>query len=159
MAPVLDRSRHPDSGTASERGTPRAVVLATLAVRVAPDAEAFALASAMETRAPLIVANMLAIPPYPMTFVLAREHATLPFEEDLEAVRATAQRAAAAGIATQLLRVSSRRPVRALLELARERDAGLLVFGPDRRLLPRWRFRTAARAVRRDAPCLVWLGD
>jgi hypothetical protein len=47
--------------------------------------------------------------------------------------------------------------VTALLELAAEREAGLLVFGPDLSLTPRRRFRAAARRVRRDAGCLVWI--
>jgi hypothetical protein len=56
-----------------------------------------------------------------------------------------------------LLRVSSGRPVRALLELAHERDPGLLVFGPDLARTSRRRFRRAARLIRRDAGCLVWI--
>ena len=40
--------------------------------------------------------------------------ATLPHEEDLDAVRATADRAAALGVRTQLLRISTPRPVQAL---------------------------------------------
>jgi hypothetical protein len=134
-------------------------MLATLSVRVAPDAERVAVEAALESRASLIVANMLPLPPYPMTVVLAREHATLPHEEDLEAVRATAERAAAAGIETQLLRVSSRRPITAMVELAREREVALLVFGPQRSRLPRWRHRAAARAIRREATCLVWIAQ
>ena len=89
--------------------------------------------------------------------MLAPEYATLPHEEDRDAVRATADRAAALGIETELLRVSSRRPVTALIELTRERRAGLLVFGPDLSLTPRRRFRRAAQRVRRDAGCLVWV--
>jgi nucleotide-binding universal stress UspA family protein len=113
--------------------------------------------SALEAGSRLILANMIALPAYPMTLILAREYATLPHEEDLEAVRQTAARAAELGIKTELLRVSSPRPVTALLELAAETRAGLLVFGPDLTLTPRWRFRRAARAVRRGAPCLVWI--
>jgi Universal stress protein family len=135
----------------------RPVVLATLSVRVDPSAERMALESALEAGTDLILANMLTLPAYPVTFMLSREHMTLPHEEDLEAVRATAQRAAELGIRTELLRISSRRPVLALLELVRERDAGLLVFGPDLRRTPRLRFRTAAWRVRRQAPCLVWV--
>jgi hypothetical protein len=133
-------------------------MLATLSVRVDLAAEAFAVDSALEAGVPLIVANMLFLPAYMTTLMLAREYATLPHEEDLEAVRATAQRAASLGIATELLRVSSRRPVTALLELVAERDPGLLVFGPERSLLPRRRYRAAVRAVR-EAPCLVWIPD
>jgi hypothetical protein len=99
------------------------------------------------------------MPPYPTTVMLAREYATLPHEEDLDAVRATAGRAAALGLETELLRISSRRPVPALIELLREREAGLLVFGPERARTPRWRLRRAVRAVRRQAPCLVWISS
>jgi hypothetical protein len=41
--------------------------------------------------------------------------------------------------------------------LAGDRDAGLLVLGPDRSRIPGRRFRAVARRVRRDAPCLVWV--
>ncbi len=33
----------------------------------------------------------------------------------------------------------------------------LLVFGPDRTKLSRWRYRRAAKAVSEKAACLVWL--
>ena len=49
--------------------------------------------------------------------------------------------------------------MRALLELATERQVGLLVFGPDQARIPRYRFRRAARAVRKYAPCLVWIAE
>ncbi len=142
---------------AAVKGMARPVVLATLAVRVDPDAERMALESALDAGASLILANLILLPPYPATIMLAREYATLPHEEDLEEVRATARRAAALGIRTELLRISSPRPLRAMLELVRDRNAGLLVFGPDRLRLGRWRFRSAARTVRRDAPCLLWI--
>jgi hypothetical protein len=106
------------------------------------------------------VANMLWLPPHPTTLMLAREHATLPHEEDLDAVRGTAQRAAEAGVPTELLRISSRRPLAALIELIEERRPGLVVLGPDRRRTPRWWLWLAARRVRRHADCLVWIsGD
>jgi Universal stress protein family len=156
MPQTFDRERGAGpSGAERSRALP--VVLGTLQVRVYPAAERFAIESALETGAKLIVANMLVLPPYPLTVMLAPEFATLPHEEDLEAVRATAGRAAAEGIHTELLRISSTRPVTALLELTRERRAGLLVFGPDLALVPRRRFRAAARKVRRDAECLVWV--
>jgi len=137
----------------------RPVVLATLSVRIDPDAERIALDSAIEAQAKLIVANMLELRPYPLTVMLVPDCMTLPYEEDLDAVRATAERASQAGIATELLRISTPRPIKAMIELARDRGAGLLVLGPDRTRVPRRRLRAAARAVRRDAPCLVWIGD
>lgn len=133
------------------------MVLATLSVRVDPRAERMAIDSALEVGAPLIIANMLTLPPFPTTIMLAREYATLPHEEDLEAVRATARRAAALGIRTELLRISSMRPLAALIELIRERSAALLVLGPDAKRTPRWQLWLAARRVRRDAACLVWI--
>src|SRR5580704_6849187 len=78
--------------------SPRPIVLATLSVRVDPAAERVAIEAALETRARLLLANLIWLPPYPTTLTLAREYATLPHEEDLEAVRATADRAAARGI-------------------------------------------------------------
>jgi hypothetical protein len=158
--PVLrhrEGSDAPAEVGAESRAAPRPVVLATLSVRVAPEAERMAIESALETGAKLIIANMLWLPPHPTTLTLAREVAILPHEEDLDAVRETAARAAALGIRTELLRISSRRPVRSLLELVLERDAGLLVFGPDLKRTSRLRFRVAARIVRKNAPCLVWV--
>jgi nucleotide-binding universal stress UspA family protein len=157
MPQILDRGRPANDKTGIGPSRTLPVLLATLSVRVDPSAERIATVSALETGAKLIVANMLGLPPYPLTFMLAPEYATLPHEEDLDAVRATAARAAARGIPTELLRVSSRRPVTALLELAAEREAGLLVFGPDVSLTPRRRFRVAANRVRREAGCLVWI--
>ena len=157
MAMLTGRPSAPAAPREAGRGRRRPVVLATLSVRVDPSAERMALESAIEAGVPLIVANMMVLPAYPLTLMLAPDCVTLPHEEDLEEVRATAGRAAALGIATELLRITSRRPVRALLELLTERDAGLVVFGPDRRRVPRTRFLTAAWLVRRRATCLVWI--
>jgi len=156
MATVTHRSRsdQPELGGSPPPGP---VVLATLSVRVDRDAERVAIESALETHARLIIANMLTLPPYPTTLMLAREHATLPHEEDLEAVRETAHRAAARGVQTELLRISSRRPLVALIELLEERRAALVVLGPDPSRTPRWWLWLAARRLRRQAPCLVWI--
>ena len=135
----------------------RDVILATLGWRIDPCAERVAIEAALEAGGELILANMLELPPLPLTFMLAREQATLPHEEALDDVRAVAARAAALGLRTELLRITSPRPVTALLELAGERHAGLLVLGPDRSRVSRRRLRSTARAVRRRARCLVWI--
>jgi hypothetical protein len=156
MHPLLDRRRSP--ALAGDQQSPsRPVLLGTLSVRVDPTAERMAIDTALEVGTKLILANMVMLPPYPLTVRLAPEYVTLPHEEDLDAVRATAARAAALGIATELLRVRSPRPLTALIELAHEREVGLLVFGPDLSRISRRRFRRAAKVVRRDAPCLVWV--
>jgi nucleotide-binding universal stress UspA family protein len=136
----------------------RPVVLGTLSVRVDPSAERMAIDSAIESGMPLVIANILRLRPYPATLALVGpEGLNLPHEEDLEAVRATAARAAELGVQTELLRVTTRHPVNALLEIVRERNAGLLVFGPDLRLVGKLRFRMAARRLRREAGCLIWV--
>lgn len=135
----------------------RAVLLATLSVRIDPQAERIAIDSALDSGAPLIVANMLWLPPYPATLMLAPEYVTLPHEEDREAVRATADRAAARGLRVELLRVWSRRPVAALIELIRDRDAALVVLGPDLSRTSRLALRLASRRLRRSSDCLVWI--
>jgi len=157
MSEILDRGRPAAGWTGIGRSRARPVLLATLSVRVDPSAERMALESALEAGVRLIIASMLGLPPYPLTFMLAREYVTLPHEEDLDAVRETAGRAAALGIPTELLRVTSRRPVKALLEIVQECEAGLLVFGPDLSRTSGRRFRAAERVVRRDAGCLVWV--
>jgi nucleotide-binding universal stress UspA family protein len=157
MRQAIDHRRTPAASSAESHVRKRPVLLATLSVRVDPSAERMALESALEAGTNLILANMLTLPAYPVTFMLSREHMTLPHEEDLEAVRATAKRAGELGIRTELLRVSSRHPVAALLELVRERDVGLLVFGPDLHRISRLRFRFVARRVRKLAACLVWV--
>jgi len=156
MAPLLDRA---DASIADRVDAPgsRPVVLATLSVRIDPSAERMAIDSALEAKADLIIANLRFLPPYPTTLMLAPEYVTLPHEEDLDAVRETAQRAARLGIRTQLLRISSPRPVQSLIELLRELRAGLVVFGPDLRRTSKLSFRLTARKVRRRAPCLVWI--
>ena len=116
-----------------------------------------AIESALDARARLIIANMLWLPPHPTTLILAREHATLPHEEDLDAVRETAARRGGPGDRVELLRISSRRPLAALFELIEERGAGLVVLGPDPRRTPRWWRTVAARRIRRRAGCLVWI--
>jgi hypothetical protein len=157
MAQLVDRADAPFEAHVKAPPAARPVVLATLSVRIHPNAERMALDTALETRSQLIIANLLPLRPYPMTAILAPDCATLPHEEDLDAVRATAQRAAELGIRTQLLRISTPRPIEALFEVCREQSAGLLVFGPDLRRTSKLNFRLTARKVRRRAPCLVWI--
>jgi hypothetical protein len=157
MPQLVDRH-----GNRTERGEKetrkRPVVLGTLSVRIDPTAERMAIDSAIEANVPLVIANILRLRMYPATLALVGpEGLNLPHEEDLDAVRATAHRAAELGVQTELLRVTTRRPVTALLQIVRERDAGLLVFGPDLRLTSRLRFRAAARRLRREAGCLIWV--
>jgi len=157
MAQLIDRGEdRTERGGESTRARP--VLLATLQVRVDPSAERMAIDSALEAGVPLLIVNLIRLPPYATTMILmGPEHTTLPHEEDLDAVRATANRAAELGVKTELLRVRTTRPVQALMEVASERDAGLIVFGPHLGRVGRVRFRRAARRIRREASCLVWV--
>jgi nucleotide-binding universal stress UspA family protein len=156
MAKLADR-RDDVAGLSAEPTRARPVVLATLSVRVDPSAERMAIDSALEAGVPLVLVNVLPFRFYPTTLALVGpEGLNLPHEEDLDAVRATAARAAEMGVKTELLRVTTRRPVQALLEIVSERDAGLLVFGPEPDRVRRRTLRRAFAQVRERAPCLLW---
>src|SRR5947209_12532120 len=124
MAQVFDRRHAPVPSTADGDRRKRPVILATLSVRIDPSAERMALESALEAGTRLTIANLMTLPLYPATMMLAHDCLTLPHEEDLDAVRATARRAAELGIETELLRISSSRPLASLIGLVNERRAG-----------------------------------
>jgi nucleotide-binding universal stress UspA family protein len=159
---VATRERHNAGQAAEARGVAPAgpVVLGTLSSRVEPDAERLAIESAVEAGVPLLVVNVVPMPACPRALALAGPEAlTFPLEENYNEVRATAERAAAWGLRVEHLRVNSPRPSKALVQVANERGAGLLVLGPKRSRMPgrRWRLRRTAREVRRKAACLAWI--
>lgn len=123
-----------------------------------PEAERVAIESAVEAGVPLLVVNAVPLPHSPLALALVGPRAlSFPHTEDYEAVQATARRAASWGLKVEHLRVMSPRPAKALVQIANERGAGLLVLGPKRKgILRFWR---AAREVRRSAACLVWIAD
>ena len=130
------------------------VVLATLSSRVDPEAERLAIDSCLDAGVALVVVNAIAAPACPRTLHLG---ALDPAREDYAAVRATAERAASFGIRVEHLRVTTPRPARAIVQIARERAAGLLVLGPKQGRVSRRRFKRAVRAVRGSLTCLVWI--
>jgi nucleotide-binding universal stress UspA family protein len=136
----------------------RPVLLATLGVPFEPAAAAFAVDSAVESGQPLVVVNVVELPPLGMS--VAMHYDQLPdTPEDAEALRAPAVLARSLGVEVERLRVKSPRPLAALLEVVAERAPGLLVFGPERSQLGRRAYRKAAKTVRERAACLVWLPD
>jgi nucleotide-binding universal stress UspA family protein len=133
----------------------RPVMLATLAVPFDPDCARVAIQAAMEGGVKLIVVDAVEQPFWPQS--LAIRHAELEEEVDRAAIRQLVEQTAALGLEVEHLRVRSPRPVEALLDLAGEREAGLLVLGPDRsRIRPRL-FRRAVRRIRKRASCLLWV--
>jgi nucleotide-binding universal stress UspA family protein len=133
----------------------RPVLLATFDVPFAEEAAAFAVDVAVESGQPLVVVNVAEVPPTPCTLA---GWGYIASEELHTELRKPAELARSLAVQVERLRVLSPRPVTALLELAAERRPGLLVFGPDRRLLSRRTYRRASQALRERAPCLVWLG-
>jgi nucleotide-binding universal stress UspA family protein len=136
----------------------RPVLLATLGVPFDPAASSFAVDAAVESGEPLLVVNVVELPPLGMSVAMGYDQLPDPPDQE-EALRAPAALAASLGVTVERLRIRSPRPIEALVQVAAERTPGILVFGPDRgRLKPR-AYRKAARAVRERAACLVWLTD
>ncbi len=148
------RVRAPEASTPARAG-PRPVLLATLGVPFDPQAAAFAVDACVEAGEPLIVANVVELPPLPMSVRMGYDQIQDP-ELD-QALLAPARLASSLGVTVERVQVRSPRPLQALLELVAEREPGLLVLGPDRAFLPRRTLARAARRVREEAPCLVWV--
>jgi Universal stress protein family len=134
------------------------VLLVTLDVPFEQQACVVALDAAVESGQPLIVANMVELPPLPLSVIMGYDQ--LDYTPELaRALREPAELAHSLGIQVERLRVKSLHPIEALVQLVGERRPGLLVFGPDRTKLSRRVYRKAARALRQRIDCLVWLPD
>lgn len=136
----------------------RPVLLATLGVPFDQAASTVAVDAAVEAGQPLIVANVVELPPLGMSVAMGYDQLPDPPDE-AEALRAPAELAQSLGAEVERLRVKSPRPIEALVQLAAERSPGLLVFGPDRAKIRGRKYRKAARVLRERATCLVWLAD
>lgn len=155
----MPKLRHPGAHTDRAVGASagRPVLLLTLGVPFDPDAAAVAVDTAVENGQPLFLVNVVDLPPLAMSVRMGYDQ--LPEAADEEAYRAPAELAYSLGVDVQRYRVKTMRPVEAMLEVMAELSPGLLVFGPDRERLGRRRYRRAAKAIRKRAPCLVWLPD
>ena len=153
---VSTQLRRPGPAGIRPRGDGRPILLATFfSVPFDQDACEFAVDSAVEGGQPLIVANVVELPPLPMSVRLGHDHLDDPPDIDA-ALRAPAELANSLGVHVERLLVRSPRPVTALLQLTAERRPGLLVLGSDPARLSRRFFRRVWRAVREEASCLVW---
>src|SRR5262249_62013133 len=125
MPTQLGRLRSPDTRS---RGDSRPVLLATFfSVPFDQGAAEFAVTSAVEGGQPLIVANVVELPPLPMSVRLGHDHLDDPPEIDA-ALRAPVELASSLGVPVERLLVRSPRPIAALLQLTAERRPGLLVL-------------------------------
>ena len=142
-----------------ERRRPQApVLLATLDVPFDRDAVVFAVDSAVEQGARLIVANVVEWAPLPLSAIMGYDE--LPYTPEMaESLAEPVRLARSLGVEVTRLRVKSLHPIPALLEVVAEQDPGLFVFGPDRRRIMRLRYWRAARAIRSRVTTLIWLAD
>lgn len=142
----------------SSRAGGRPIMLATLDVPFDTNAVTFAVDSAVELGARLIVANFTEQAPLPLSTMLGYD--VLPYPPDMaESLLAAAKLAATLGVEVTRLRVKSFHPISAMLEVLAEQGAGIFVFGPDRSRIGRLRYRRAVRAIRSRATALVWLAE
>jgi nucleotide-binding universal stress UspA family protein len=152
------QQRHPQApaGPGAARGRP--VLLATLDVPFDATAVVFAVDSAVELGQRLIVANFVELEPLPLSVMMGYDD--LPYPPEMaESLAEPVRLAISLGVQVARLRVKSFRPVRAMVEVAAEENAGLFVFGPDRSRIRRLRYRRAARAIRSSVTALIWLPD
>jgi nucleotide-binding universal stress UspA family protein len=153
---AFTRTRRPSLGERT-RASDRPVLLATLGAPFDQAAATFAVDSAVESGSALIVANVTQLEPLALSLMLGYDALEEFTPEVSESVRRPAELAHSLGVPVERLRVRSPRPVRALLDLVRERRAGLLVFGPDRHVLKRRVYDRAVRSIKDGAVCLVWI--
>ena len=153
--PVVQRQR--PQAPVAPRGTPgRPVLLATLDVPFDRDAVVFAVDSAVEMGARLIVANVVEWAPLPLSAIMGYDE--LPYTPEMaESLAEPVRLARSLGVEVTRLRVKSLHPVAAMLEVVAETDPGLFVFGPDRSRIMRLRYWRAARAIRSHITTLIWL--
>jgi nucleotide-binding universal stress UspA family protein len=147
-----------DEGEVDAGSGGRPILLATLGAPFDDDAVVFAVDSAVEAGQPLIVANITVLEPLAMSVILGYDALEEFTPEVSESVRRPVELAHSLGVTVERLRIRSPRPIQALLQLARERRPGLLVFGADRRALAPRTYRRAVRAIREGAGCLIWVG-
>lgn len=153
MTRTLDRSSTP---TAATRHAVRPVMLLTLDVPFDDDAVRFAIETAAETGAELLVCDAVPIAMGNPATCAMRSFGEREARDDLARV---AHDATLHGVrATQLI-FHNPKPVHVALEVVAEQDVGLLVFGADQERLGRWSFRRATRRIRERAGCLVWISN
>ena len=154
--PVLQRQTPPPLWPDRSGGRP--ILLGTLDAPFDHNAVVFAVDSAVELGQRLIVANFVERPPLPLSAMLGYDD--LPYTPEMaESLQEPARLAQALGVEVTRLRVKSFHPIQAMLEVIAEQGAGIFVFGPDRRKIPRLQYWRAARAIRSKVTALVWLAE
>jgi hypothetical protein len=152
---VAARQRPRAVGRVGAEIATRPVVLLTFDVVYDDAAVAFAFETAAETRADLLITDIVPAMRVPSSANIRSFGDPHVVATQIELV----QRAVDRGIRVRRVVFSHPRPLGAAFDLLRDQGVGLLVFGPDRKRYGRFRFRRHAARFRRDAPCLVWPDD
>ena len=133
----------------------RPVLLATLDAPLLAEASRMAVDTAVESGQPLLVVNAVETTLTRCNLTFGHQYIAPPEVE--ESLSASAMLAHSLGVKVERICLHSPRPVGALLDVAAEREVGLLVLGPDPRSMRKRRYRRSVRKALEGSPCLVWL--
>ena len=147
------RDRLPEALIAEERTERHPVMLVSFDVSFDAAAVEAAIESAVQANSELMVCLAVTLP---VANANAAARRTMGNPVVREEIREILVRARAAGANARQLVYNSPRPLSATIDITRNREIGLLVFGPNRRIYGRLRFRLHLRRLRRKANCLVW---
>ena len=136
--------------TATDR---RPVMLLTVDVPFDPEGVRVAIDAAGEAGSGLLICDVI---PLAVGNPASRPGRSFGDHDALLSSDAAARQAVERGVRTAEYVFHNPRPERAALEIARQRNVGLLVFAPDAERFGRRRHARAARRIRRGADCLVW---
>jgi len=134
----------------------RAVLLLTIDVPFDERAVGFAVDTAVETSAQLFVCDAVPIRVANPAVAVSR---TLGEKRTRREADRIVRQARARGARASQLVFHNPNPIRAVIEVIKQENIGLLVFGPDRAELGNRRFLSNARRLREGAACLVWTNE
>ena len=147
------RDRPPDAVVVPERTKRRPVMLVSLDIGFDEAAVAMAISSAADAGGELLICLGVTLP---VANANAAARRTMGNPVVREQIAEIIQEAEMAGVKAHHLVYNTPRPLAATIGVAKSREVGLLVFGPDRKRYGRLRFRLHARTLRRKSGCLVW---
>ena len=147
------RDRAPETLTAEERTERHPVMLVSFDISFDEAAIDMAIEAAVQANAELMVCLAVTLPVANANAAARRTMGNPVVREEILEILG---RARAAGANARQLVYNSPRPLSATIDVTRNREIGLLVFGPKRKTYGRLRFRLDLRRLRRKANCLVW---
>ena len=147
------RDRAPAATLAPEQTERRPVMLVTLDISFDERAVEEAIAAALEANSELLVCLGVTLPVGNANAAARRTMGNPVVRDEIAEIIRSAR---AAGARAQVLVYNSPRPISATVTVAKTREIGLFVFGPNRKRYGRLRYWAHARTLRRKIDCLVW---